>query len=130
MKGECTAMAQAKVKYVSDSIQMQRQSFDAGTFYVAEDGGFSFDHPNGTRYNLNNSPITVYQGDFNDFKVTGTYIIEATNLTNTPIATLGLLEVFAGFSRIYQRYTAATTGAIYFRSYNTSTNTWGSWVNK
>ena len=120
-------MAQAKVKYVSDSIQMQRQSFDAGTFYVAEDGGFSFDHPNGTRYNLNNSPITVYQGDFNDLKTTGTYIIEATNLTNTPTTVVGLLEVFAGFSKIYQRYTT-TAGVIYFRSYNTST--WSAWVSK
>lgn len=120
-------MAQVKVKYVSDSTQMQRQSFDAGTFYVAEDGGFSFDHPNGVRYNLNNAPITVYQGNFNDIKGNGTYCIEATNLTNTPVSAMGLLEVFVGFSKIYQRY-SASTGVIYIRSYDTSTLTWSTWV--
>lgn len=122
-------MAQVKFKHVSDSNQIQRQSFDAGTFYVAEDGGFSFDHPNGTRYNLNNSPITVYYGNFNDLKTTGNYMVEATNLTNIPVASLGLLEVFVGFSKIYQRYTTST-GAVYFRSYNEDNNTWSTWVNK
>ena len=123
-------MAQVKVKYVSDNIQMQRQSFDAGTFYVSEDGGFAFDHPNGTRYNLNNAPITVYNGDFNDLINTGTYTIESTTLINTPLAVAGLLEVFAGFVKTYQIYTAATTGAKYIRYRTNSSGTWSSWVTK
>lgn len=121
-------MAQVKVKYVSDSTQMQRQSFDAGTFYVAEDGGFAFDHPNGTRYNLNNAPVTIYQGNFNDLTENGTYTIEGTSLTNTPLAAAGLLEVFVGHVKTYQRYTASTTGAIYVRYRTNSNNSWSSWV--
>ena len=123
-------MAQVKVKYVSDSTQMQRQSFDAGTFYVAEDGGFAFDHPNGTRYNLNDAPMTIYQGNFNDLTNNGSYTIESTTLTNTPLAAAGLLEVFCGYVKTYQIYTAATTGAKYVRYRTNSSGTWSSWVTK
>lgn len=107
-------MAQVKVKTVSDSIQMQSQSFDAGTFYVADDGGFAFDHPDGDRYILNSTLNRVNVNDLNDLTNTGTYYIRIHTGSDSYPATLNIpsnvsqshlfLEVFNdGVTTLIQR---------------------------
>lgn len=78
-------------------------------------------------------PVTELSGpvDFNTFTTTGVYhqgkYGDAQESTNQPVKQAGLLEVFAGGSMVYQRFTVYRDGGIYTRSYYAWENKWYPW---